>query len=84
QKLLDEGWLKDEHRGRLRNIHIHSVRSDKALIDLSVATKFNVELPFLKDLKERGRRIADAWIEETYEDIGKRSSVDIRAMFDSE
>ncbi|MBI1365120.1 MAG: patatin-like phospholipase family protein [Alphaproteobacteria bacterium] len=82
-KLLDENWLKDEHRDRLRNIHIHSVRSDEALLDLSIASKFNVEWAFLQELKERGRKIADSWIEKTYKDIGERSSVDLRAMFDS-
>lgn len=81
QKLLDESWLKDEYRDRLKNIHIHSVRSDEALVELSIASKFNVEWAFLSDLKEKGRQIADNWIKNTFEDIGKRSTVDLRSMF---
>ncbi|MBB5519291.1 patatin-like phospholipase family protein [Amphiplicatus metriothermophilus] len=81
-RLLDDGWIKDEYRDRLRDIRIHSVRCDRSVSDLSVASKFNVEWAFLTELKERGRRIAEAWLEENFDLVGARSSVDIRAMFD--
>jgi NTE family protein len=81
-KLLDEGWLKDEYRDRLRDIRIHSVRSDRALEDLSVASKFSVDWRFLTNLKERGRTIAGEWLNENFAAIGDHSSVDLRAMFD--
>lgn len=81
-KLLDEDWLKDEYRGKVRDIRIHSIRSDRALTDLSVASKFSVDWGFLTALKTRGRKIADGWLDENFADIGERSSVDIRAMFD--
>lgn len=82
QKLLDEGWLKDEHRDKLRNIRIHSIRTDRALVDLSIASKFNVDWEFLTELKERGRKIADDWLDENFKHIGKRSSAPIREMYD--
>ena len=82
-RLLEEDWLKPEYRDRLRNIRIHSVRSDAALVDLSVASKFNVEWGFLVELKNRGREIADAWLAKNYDDIGERSSVDVRSLFQS-
>lgn len=81
-KLLDENWLKDEYRDRLRNIRIHSIRSDRPLSDLSVASKFSVDGRFLATLKGRGRKIADEWLSENFDAVGERSSVDIRAMFD--
>ncbi|MFZ5617433.1 MAG: patatin-like phospholipase family protein [Pseudomonadota bacterium] len=81
-KLRDEGWLKDEYRDRLRDIRIHSIRSDQSLVDLSVASKFSVDWRFLSTLKERGRAIADEWLDNNFSAIGERSSVDIRAMFD--
>jgi NTE family protein len=80
-KLLDEGWLKDEYRDRLRKIHVHSIRSDAALDELSIASKFNVEWAFLTELRDRGRRIADSWLEQNFDAIGERSSVDLKAMF---
>lgn len=81
-KLIDDGWIKDEYRDRLRNIRIHSIRSDQALEDLSVASKFNVDWEFLCDLKQRGRAVADSWLADHYEDIGKKTSVDLKAIFD--
>ncbi len=83
-RLLHEGWLKPEYRDRLRGIRVHSIRSDEALTDLSIASKFNVEWSFLNELKERGRRIADAWIEANFENIGVQSSSNLRAMIDSD
>ncbi len=83
-KLLDEKWLKDEHHDRLRKIHVHSIRSDKSLADLTVASKFSVDWGFLSALKDRGRKIANSWLVEHFDAVGERSSVDIRAMFDGE
>jgi NTE family protein len=82
KKLLEDGWIRDEYRDRLKNIRIHSIRSDEALEKFSVASKFNVELGFLQGLKERGRAIADAWLKKNYWRIGETSSVDIRALYD--
>ena len=83
-RLLDDGWLKDEYHDRLRDVRIHSIRSDQTLIDLSVASKFNTDWPFLTELRDRGRRIADDWLAENANDIGVRSSVDLREMFDGQ
>ncbi|MEM9168597.1 MAG: patatin-like phospholipase family protein [Pseudomonadota bacterium] len=80
-RLLDEGWLKEDYRERLRNVRVHSIRSDRSMIDLSVASKFSVDWAFLTELRDRGRRIADAWLDEHYAAIGKSSSVDLKAMF---
>ena len=82
-KLLDENWLKKKHRDNLRHIHVHSIRSDRALIDLSVSSKFSADWGFLSALKMRGRKIAEDWLDENFDMIGEKSSVDLRAMFES-
>ena len=81
-KMLEEGWIKDEFRDRLRYVRIHSIRSDLALVDLSVASKFNVDRAFLSELKERGRSIADRWLAENRAHVGVRSTAPIRDMYD--
>jgi NTE family protein len=81
-KLLDDGWLKDEYRDRLRDIRIHSIRSDKALVDYDISSKFRTDWAFLTGLRDKGRDIAGAWIDEHVDKIGVESSVDLRAMFD--
>ncbi len=83
QRLLDDGWIKEEYRDRLRNIRIHSIRSDKALEDFDVSTKFRTDWPFLTALKEKGREIASACLDENFDKIGEKSSVDLREMFAS-
>ena len=80
-KLLDDGWLKDEYRDRLRDIRIHSIRSDEALVDFDISSKFRTDWNFLTELRDKGRDIADAWIEANYDAIGERSSVNLREMF---
>jgi NTE family protein len=82
EKLLEDGWLKDEYRDRLRKVRVHSIRSDRPLGEFSVASKFNVDRRFLMMLKARGRAIADAWISENFESIGVKSTANIREMFD--
>ena len=81
-KLLGHGWLKDEYRDRLKNIRIHSIRSDEALQEMSASSKFNVDWRFLTDLKERGAKIAEAWIAANYDALGNNSSVNIRELYD--
>jgi NTE family protein len=83
QKLLEEGWIKEEHRHQLRKLRIHSIRSDDAVADLSVATKFNVDWRFLTTLRDRGRAIAEGWLQQNFDFLDEQSSVDIRMMFDS-
>jgi NTE family protein len=81
QKLLDDGWIKDEFRDRLKYVLIHSVRADNALNDLSVESKFASEWDFLTMLRDRGRACATEWLARNYSDVGERSSVDLRKEF---
>lgn len=82
EKLLEDGWLKEEYRDELKKVRIHSIRSDCALEDYSVASKFNVDRRFLTTLKAQGRAIADEWLSENFESIGAKSTANIREMFD--
>lgn len=81
QKLLDEGLLKDNARGRYRRMLVHAITADKPLADLSLSTKFDTEWSFLSDLKARGRAAAEAWLADCGSAIGVRSSVDLRVGF---
>ncbi len=81
QKLLDEGWLKDEYHGQLKYVLIHSMRADNALSDLSVTSKFSSDWTFLTNLRDRGRATAAEWIATNYGDVGVRSTVDLHKEF---
>ena len=81
QKLLDEGLLKDNARGRYRRMLLHAITADKPLADLSLASKFDTEWSFLTDLKARGRKAADAWLGDCLTKVGVSSSLDLRVGF---
>jgi NTE family protein len=48
---------------------------------LGVTSKFNAERGFLEHLKADGRACAGRWLEAAIDDLGVRSSVDIRGTF---
>lgn len=81
QKLIEEDWLKDEHRGKLKHVLIHSIRADEALYHLGVTTKFNTAWSFLCDLRDRGRAAAARWLEENFDHLGHHSTVDLRSEY---
>lgn len=78
-RLLDEGSL-DETQYRRERIHI--IGNQDALNPLGASSKVNAEWDFLIHLRDIGRETADLWIANHFDDIGVRSTVDLRAMFD--
>ncbi len=80
-KLIDEDWLKPEHKDNLKRLFMHSIRADDALSHLSVASKFNTEWQFLCYLRDLGRQAAADWLAQNFDHIGQQSSVDLRAEF---
>ena len=81
QKLLDDGWIKDEFRDKLKYVLIHSVRADKAMSDLNAASKMSSDWGFLTMLRDRGRALAAEWLEDNFDHLNVRSSVDLKKEF---
>lgn len=81
QQLLDLGKIKDEFRDDFKYVLIHSIRADNALADLSVSSKFACEWDFLTMLRDRGRDCASEWLEQHFDDLGVRSTVDLKREF---
>ncbi len=48
---------------------------------LDASSKLNSEWAFLRHMFEIGRTAAASWLKWHYDDIGNRSTVDIRQMF---
>jgi NTE family protein len=80
-RMVEEGWLKPEFRDRIRRMLVHSVRCDATTAELSVSSKLSPDWKFLTSLRDRGRAIAQNWLEHHYDDLGQRSTVDIRREF---
>lgn len=67
---------------RVRRIRFHLIEEDEILPQLSHASRFNVQWSFLTALRDQGRECAERWLEQHFEAIGCRSTVDIFARFE--
>lgn len=81
KKLIAEDMIKDEHKKRYKDLRVHPVRADDSMKEFSVASKFDTDWHFLTDLRDLGRKQMKNWMDETYDNIGTRSSVDLNAEF---
>lgn len=77
-KLIDEGLLDPKKIKRLR---MHLIENEGVFQDLGWSSKLNTEEAFLNHLFEEGRKTADKWIEENYQYIGKKTTVDMKDEF---
>ncbi|WP_138936230.1 patatin-like phospholipase family protein [Roseovarius arcticus] len=77
-RLIDEGKL-DEAQYRRERIHI--IGNQDALIPFGASSKMNAEWAFLTHLRDLGRETAQAWLAEHFDDVGQRSTVNLREMF---
>ena len=80
-KMIEQGWLREEYRARLKHVLIHSILADAAMSDLSVASKLNTDWTFLCDLRDRGRAVAARWLEANFDHLGFHSTVDLQSEF---
>ncbi len=78
---LAEGWLKPEYARRMRHVLVHLVRADGFMGTLAAATKISTDLRFLIDLRDRGRACAAQWLAAHHDDLGVRSTIDLRREF---
>jgi NTE family protein len=80
-RMVEQGWLKDQHAHRVRRMLIHSIRCDDTTAGLPLASKLSPDWAFLTGLRDLGRDIAKAWLQRHFDDLGQRSTVDVRAEF---
>ncbi len=79
KRLIDEGSIAE---GAMKDVNIHMIADDALMNDLSVATKLVPTASVILQLRAAGREAADSFIQKHSVDIGKRSSVDLSAMYD--
>jgi NTE family protein len=69
-------------RGEYRDIRMHRIDADEAFKDLSASSKVNAEWAFLTYLRDLGRIAASDWLEENYDAVGKRPTLDLSGELD--
>ena len=77
-RLLDNGKI---NAGDMKQMLIHSIRDDDAMTEHSVASKFSSDWKFLTGLHDSGATAARRWLKAHFDDLGKRSTVDLEAEF---
>ena len=77
-RLLEDGKLDPE---RYKHVLVHRIESEEEIKPLGASSKLNAEWAFLQHLFGIGRAAADDWLDEHYDSLGRRSTVDLRAMF---
>lgn len=69
--------------GVLARMRLHRITSD-VMTDLGYSSKLLAEWGFFTMLRDAGRRAADEFLAAHGDDLGKRSSLDLNSMLDSE
>jgi NTE family protein len=77
-RLICQGKLSPDH---YRQVRVHIVESHEELMALGASSKMNVEWEFLTKLRDLGRAAMTRWLDENFAFVGKRNTVDVRAMF---
>ncbi len=77
-RLLDEDRIDSQ---QYRQEFIHIIENQEELKPLGASSKLNAEWDFLTHLRDIGKQSAALWLERHFDDIGKNSTVDLRAMF---
>ncbi len=78
QRMLAEKHLDSD---KYRRLFLHSINDEVAMSTHNTTTKFNADISFLRDLKRLGEAAAKTWINNHWDDIGHRDSVDVRARY---
>ena len=79
QKLIKDDMLHGDHISRLKLMHIHMIGAEAHMKEFGASSKMNSDPEFLGYLKELGRSQADKWLETTFDQVGKRTSIDIKS-----
>ena len=81
QELIAKDVVSGGFGKRLRNVLVHSIADPASLSPLGAVSKFNIEPDFLQHLFGLGRQAATSWLGSTFQCVGTKSSLDIRARF---
>jgi NTE family protein len=79
---VEKQWLPLGRLGRrLKRLNFHVVEAEDLISKMRVEKTLNADLGFLLKLKEEGRARAHAWLDRHFDQIGRRSSIDLAAVF---
>jgi NTE family protein len=74
-------WRRGELDRRLASTHFHVIEASEVMRDLSAESKAAANMRFFEMLFALGREHGSAWLSAHHADVGRRSSVDLEALF---
>jgi NTE family protein len=77
-QLIDDGTIAGE---RAKRMYIHAIAADEVLTKLGMVSMMNTDFDFLRELRDVGRRYAERWLEETWDRIGRESTIRLEALY---
>jgi NTE family protein len=77
-RLIDNGELDQRKH---RRMFMHWIGNDYLMSQLGTATQFQPEWGLLCRLRDEGRETAGKWLDQNFEQIGARSTLDFAQMF---
>src|SRR5262245_46793371 len=78
-RLIDQGKLpRGTGRGQYRRVNVHRIALDGSAKELGADTKLNNDYDFFEMLRENGRRAARRFLDAHFDDLGVRSTIDLR------
>jgi len=77
-KMIDDGVIED---GRMKRMLIHAIQAQDFMRELGVSSKLNADWEFLTHLRDVGRERAETWLEQNFDALNRRTSVDLGAMY---
>ena len=78
RRLIEDGKLEQKEYKKIR---VHIIESQGELNELGASSKVNAEWAFLRHLFDIGRETAEEWLDRNLNQVGKRSTIDLRKMF---
>jgi NTE family protein len=84
-RLIDQGRLpRGMGEGEYRRINVHRIALDSAFHELTADSKLDSDYDFFQLLRDGGRRAAQEFLAAHFDDIGVRSTLDLRAEAQAE
>ena len=68
----------------MRRINVHRIALDSVFKELTADSKLDTDFAFFENLRDGGRRAGSAFLEQHFDDLGVRGTVDLTAEGRSE
>ncbi len=81
ERLIAQDHLDGSAVERYKKMHVHRIHAEEEMRALGATSKLNAERAFLLHLHAVGRATAGRWLKEHGQDIGRRSTIDIRTTY---